>query len=337
MGKDLNWIINRYMDLDYFPSAVVKVFGEKDVYYEKAFGNVNMDTFYDVASLTKIVTSTIILKLIIEGRVSLQSTLKEVLPPIGQYKNIKNKFGNTAIKELLIHSSGLIDWYPFYTQKGTFLQILEKVVKERERLEGTIYSDLNFMILGEVIKSSTNKSLEECLDYYIKKPLGISGIFYNPMDKKNIAPSSKGNIIEEEMCKERNLSFEKWRSNEKELIGEVNDGNSFYFFNGVAGHAGIFANVDAYLELGRMYLKSKNPLILNSMENHGGNRGLGWQLGDLYPYGCGHTGFTGTSIWISRERKVGTVIFSNRLMGNWKDSNLSLFRKEVHEYVIKNF
>ena len=208
MEKNLDGLIKRYMDLNYFPSLVVKAFGAKEIFYEKAFGDAKLDTLFDVASLTKIVTSTLVLKFIGEGRFSLQSSLEEVLPAIGAYKNLRDKFGKTSIQELLTHSSGLIDWYPFYTSGGDFLHILNKIYQKTEKIKGTLYSDLNFMLLGEIIKYTSGKNLDDCLNDYIKEPLAIEDIYYNPRNKENIAPSSYGNIIEENMCRERNLIFE---------------------------------------------------------------------------------------------------------------------------------
>lgn len=337
MEKELDLIVKKYMDKDYFPSTVIKVFNDENVFYEKVFGDGDLKTLFDVASLSKIVTSTIVLSLINEGKFDLNSKVGDIMPFLSSYDGLREKCLGITIEQLLTHSSGLIDWYPFYSENGTFFEVLNKVVKENEKVDGTLYSDLNFMLLGEIIKYTTKKSLEECLIDYIKTPLDIRNIYYNPEDKSNIAPSSYGNIIEEKMCKERNISFEKWRNQEKELNGEVNDGNSYYFFNGVAGHAGIFADVEAYYKICKMYLVSQNELLLKSMEDYGSGRGLGWQVTEMYPFGCGHTGFTGTSIWISKEKNIAAIIFTNRLMGNWKESNLNLFRAEMHNSIIKYF
>lgn len=337
MEKELDLIVKKYMSMDYFPSAVVKVFNDKDVLYNKAFGDAKINTIFDVASLSKIVTSTIILSLINEGKLNLNSRIGDIMPFLSYFNGLKERCIDITIEQLLIHNSGLIDWYPFYSEEGIFFEVLDKVVKQYDKIRGTLYSDLNFMLLGEIIKYVTNKSLEECLIDYVKIPLGIKNICYNPVDKENIAPSSYGNIIEERMCKERNIYYENWRDQEKELIGEVNDGNSYYFFKGVAGHAGVFADVDAYCRICQMYLLSQDELLLKSMQDYGSGRGLGWQVAEMYPYGCGHTGFTGTSLWVSKEKNLGAVILTNRLMGNWKESNLNLFRTEIHKCIVKYF
>lgn len=336
--KELDSIVKRYMDEEYFPSAVIRVFNNDNVFYEETFGDVDINTMYDAASLTKIVTSTIVLSLINEGKLKLDSKIGEILPFLSNFENFTQRHLDITIKDLLIHNAGLIDWHPTYAEKGDFFQVLNKVVKMYDWVEETEYSDLNFMLLGEIITHITNKTLEECLEEYIKIPLGIENMYFNPKDKSNIAPGAYGNTIEENMCKERNIVFDNWRDRDKELIGEVNDGNSFYFFKGVSGHAGIFADIEAFTKLCRMYLSTKNELLLESMKDHGGGRGLGWQISEeLFPGGCGHTGFTGTSLWISRENDVAAVILTNRLMINWQGPNANPFRQELHNYVFTNF
>jgi len=335
LEKEIDSVVKYYYEKDYFPSAVIKIFDEKNVLYEKSIGDANIDTMFDVASLTKIVTSTIILNLINEEKLYLDSTIGDIFESFAAYEKLK-KIRSVTIEQLLTHRSGLIDWYPFYSEKGSFVEVLNIVVGKYDKVEGTLYSDINFMILGEVIKEITKMDLEDALKNYIKIPLKIENICYKPRRKTNIAPSSMGNIIEEKMCLDRNINFDGWRSNKKELIGEVNDGNSHYFFGGVAGHAGIFADVNSYSEIGKAYLTTQDELLIKSMDDYGEGRGLGWQLSDVYPEGCGHSGFTGTSIWISRRNHIAAVIFTNRLMGDWRNTNLNQFRRDMHNCVLRN-
>lgn len=336
--KELDAIVKKYMDEEYFPSAVIRVFNQDNVYYEETFGDVNINTMFDVASLTKIVTSTIVLSLINEGKLNLESKIGDILPFLSEYDGFSQRHLDITIEQLLVHNAGFVDWHPLYAETGTFFEILNIIVKKYDWIEETLYSDINFMLLGEIITYITGKDLEECLDIYIKQPLGIEKMCFNPKEKNNIAPSSYGNAIEENMCKERNIIFDKWRSREKKLVGEVNDGNSYYFFKGVSGHAGIFADIDAYTKLCNMYLNTKNELFLRSMENQGGGRGLGWQISEeMFPGGCGHTGFTGTSVWVCREKNIAAVIFTNRLMINWQGPNINEFRKEMHNYIYETF
>lgn len=334
MESTVDSIINKYMEEDYFPSAVCKIFSTKKTYYNKAFGNVQVDTMYDVASLSKIVTSTEILMLINDGKISLNGKINRYLPIIDQFEILNERLNSVTIEQLLTHNSGLIDWYPFYTEEGTVFEVMNKVIGKYEKFNGTLYSDLNFMLLAEIIKIVTGLSLEESLDKYIRKRLNIKNICYCPNRKLNMAHTSYGNGIEERMCKERSIEFDNWRSHEKAIVGEVNDGNAHYFFNGVSGHAGIFADVQAYAELCCYYMTSTDELIKSSMKEHREGRGLGWQISESFPSGCGHTGFTGTSVYICKDKNIAAVTFTNRLHTKGETKDLFNFRKELHNCIL---
>ncbi|MBP1926628.1 CubicO group peptidase (beta-lactamase class C family) [Sedimentibacter acidaminivorans] len=337
--EHIEHIVKKHIEQGYFPSAVCSIFNSEKTLYSKAFGygNVNVDTVFDVASLSKIITSTEILMLINEGKVHLKGKVSSYLPFINQFDVLKERLSDVTIEQLLTHNSGIIDWYPFYAKEGNFIEILKWVISRYPKVDGTMYSDLNFMLLGEIIKSVSNLELDEVLEKYIKKHLSIANITYCPLNKKNIAPTSYGNIIEEEMCKERNIEFRGWRNREKVLLGEVNDGNSYYFFKGIAGHAGIFADVESYVKLCKFYMKTDNELLKSSMRDHGGGRGFGWQISETFPMGCGHSGFTGTSIWICNEKDIGAVIFTNRLHTKSETKNLNNFRKKMHKCILDIF
>ena len=176
-----------------------------------------------------------------------------------------------------------------------------------------MYSDMNFMLLGKVIEAVKGKPLPACLED-LKEFLGAKRLEYLPQDRSNMAPSSFGNGIEEGMVAERGLTFDAWRSKADPVLGTVNDGNAHYFFGDVAGHAGVFADVDAYERIGRLYLTRGTELFRRSMTEQEDGRGLGWQISEgMFPQGCGHTGFTGTSIWVCPSRGIGLAAFTNRL------------------------
>lgn len=336
MELEIDRIINKYIEKEYFPSAVCKVFSTDKTYYYKAFGNVKTDTVYDVASLSKIVTSTEILMLIKDDVLSLNGKISKYLPAINNFDVLRDRLKDTTIEQLLTHNSGIVDWYPFYTEEGSLLEVMNKVIGKYEKYIGTLYSDLNFMLLAEIIKSVTSLTLQESLDKYIKQRLNIKNICYCPSSKTNMAPTSYGNAIEEKMCKDRGIKneFRNWRTHNKALVGEVNDGNAHYFFNGVSGHAGIFADVEAYANLCLYYMLSSNELINCSMKEHREGRGLGWQISESYPLGCGHSGFTGTSMWICKDKNIAAVIFTNRLHTRGETKDLFDFRKEIHNCIL---
>ncbi len=335
--EQVDYTVKKYMEQGYFPSAVCSIFNSEKALYSKAFGDVDVNTVFDVASLSKIITSTEVLMLVNEGKMNLKDKISSYLPCINNFDVLKGRLSDVTIEQLLTHSSGIIDWYPFYAEEGSFFDVLNKVISLYPKIKGTVYSDLNFMLLGEIIKNVLSLELDKVLEKYIKKPLNIKNITYCPTNKNNIAPTSYGNIIEEEMCKVRNIEFKGWRNKEKVILGEVNDGNSYYFFNGIAGHAGIFADVESYVNLCKYYMTTDNELLKSSMKDYGCGRGLGWQISETFPMGCGHSGFTGTSIWICKDKNIGAVIFTNRLHTKNETKNLNNFREEMHKCILNNF
>jgi serine-type D-Ala-D-Ala carboxypeptidase len=346
MDQKIMAFIESQINAGLFSGAVVYVKKDHTVLFHEAFGKafntngvkryMNKDTLFDIASLTKVVMTTIILKLITENKFSLHSTVGELLPEVK--KRPSDAIGNIPVQQLLTHSSGLLDWYPFYTSSGNFYDQLAKIVSTNEKTEGERYSDLNFMLVAEIIKESTKLSLQEAVNQYIRIPLGLRTMEYGPVHSDNVAATEFGNQIEQNMCKLRNLSFSQWRDKGVPIYGQVNDGNAHYYFDGVSGHAGLFANAEDLSKIGEVYtnmglLEGKTyiseKLIKQAITRQIGTRGLGWEMSDLYPTGCGHTGFTGTSLWIDSMRKLTVVVLTNRLHTD-TPQNINEFRKKLH-------
>lgn len=320
-------ITKDFIQKGYFPSAVVSVFNDKETLYRQAYGEnvmpdgsiekADTDTAYDMASCTKIATATQILLLIDEGKLRLEDRIPNILTEIKEYKDLYSRLRSVTIYQLLTHTSGILDWYPFYTQCGKdFYEVFDSFIGSAEIVDGMVYSDMNFMLLGKVVEKINQKPLEECVKD-LRDRLGAKRMQYkmeqDPLQCANIAPSCWGNAIEERMVAERNLVFNDWRSKDKAVIG-CNDGNTHYFFKDVAGLAGISANADAYERLCRLYLTTESPLLIRSLTEQEEGRGLGWQIGEtLYPEGAGHTGFSGPWIYVNRKKNFGVVTLVNRL------------------------
>ncbi len=304
----------------YFPSAVISVFTHHDTLYRAAFGDVTTDTLFDVASLTKIATATQVLLLIDQRKFGLEDRILKLLPKMAQWPGLAKRLQNVTVEKLLTHTSGLVAWYPLYAKEGDLYAVLNEILSLYEPREGVEYSDINFIILGRLVEEIMQLPLSQCVQALLSRSLSLSGFCYCPDSSLPIAPSSYGNPIEEEMCRERGIVFSGWRSHET-VKGQVNDGNAFYYFKGVAGHAGLFSDVASYEALCRLYLNTGSPLLQCAMEEQAPGRGLGFQVGDMYPMGCGHTGFTGTAIYISRAKDLGVVAFTNRLYYEERNQN----------------
>lgn len=347
LEKEIQEITNRFIDNDYF-NTVDLLFQHQNRqlvrlrYSNGQWSNQLEDRLiFDLASLTKIVTTTGILKLITENKLTLNSSLKEILP---LDKSLLEEIGSITVIELLTHSSGLRAWFPFYSLHTTrdLLEALKTIELRHEQEDEPVYSDLNYMLLGEVIQRVTGMGLQTFLTKEIKEPLNLPTLTYGPIKKENIVPTEFGNKIEMKMCEDRGLHFHRWRPVHRAITGEVNDGNAHYFFKGQAGHAGLFGSVEDLVGLLDVYMQSSlnddsnyivRHLLTESLKNQVETRGLGWHSGNPFPSGFGHTGFTGTSVWLDPLRELKGVILTNRLnVEHPKD--LNDFRYQVHKHII---
>lgn len=270
---------------------------------------------FDLASLTKLFTTTAVLRLATLGQLKLEDRLADHL-------NLPF-LGNADLRSALSHSTGYHPWYPFYTRKEPFEGILEAVFREHAPTGQTVYSDLNFMLLGRVIEHTTRLPLKEAMAQLVLAPLGLSHTSYGPCN--GASPTEWGNRIEKGMVQNLGLTFEAWRPEDEPIQGACNDGNAWYFFGGVAGHAGLFGDAADLCALGRLYLNGglwrdeaylAADLVTEACQDRGTGRGLGFQFGDLYPEaGFGHTGFTGTYLYLNPQQNLVGALLTNRLNG----------------------
>jgi CubicO group peptidase (beta-lactamase class C family) len=301
--------------------------------------NCNIDAVFDLASVSKILTGTMVFALIGEGALSLDKTLDVLFENKPLDPTTKGRFKTMTLKSLLTHSSGLPAWFPFYTRKDSFWKTLEEVLEKSPVEEGTVYSDLGFMLLGEAISVASGHTLTQNLDA-LNAELGTS-FAYNPQNHGVCVETEAGNRIEKRMCDERIISFNGFRDTAINMCGEVNDGNAFYFWGGAAGHAGVFGTAEDLLKLGGLYLNGgeinnrqliPQRLIDESTIDYGGERGLMWDLSDTFPGGFGHIGFTGTSLYICPEKGLTATLLTNRLVIE-PAPNLREFRMEAHTLI----
>lgn len=337
------YIINRYI-----AGGVCLVKQNDHEILFKAYGkqntftgdDVQLDTVFDMASVTKIITSTLILKLISESRLTLGAKLGDCLPATARNEVL----APITIQQLLTHSSGLVAWFPFYTELPTsdLYEILSSIELKHQEANEMIYSDLNYILLGEVLKQSHKSSLQKIIEKELVQPLELPHLTYGPLSEENIAATEFGNQIEMEMCRSRNRTFSNWRDTGKPIIGEVNDGNAHYFFQGQSGHAGLFGTATDLSKIADLYLKGgynkgaeflDSKLVKQSLQTIIEYRGLGWHKSNPFPIGFGHTGFTGTALWIVPERDLQVVLLTNRLHVK-EPMNINPFRRELYEEIL---
>ena len=325
-------ILEDYRQRGYYPSAVCQVFDGTHTLYHRAFGAVSPDTWFDLASVSKIICTTMLLFAMEEGRLAPEDRVLDLLPAEAPGPITRERLRETTVLQLMTHTSGIVPWYPFYTDGRDFYTVLEHVLDTTPPEPGMAYSDLNFMLLGLIFQQVTGLTLREGLDLYFREKLGIGEISYGPFDPALAAPSCYGNQIEQRMCAERGLTFDGWRPNGVEVRGTCNDGNAYYYWHGASGHAGVFATADALTRLCQFYMNTAKPAFVRAMEETVCGRGLAFDKRDVFPEGCGHSGFTGTSMWISRTHGLGAVILTNKFYRTQGEppGNSNEFRRAVH-------
>ena len=328
-------VTERYRAAGYFPSACVRVFDKDGDIAVYCAGDCRENSLFDAASLTKIATATRILLWVDEGVLNLEDTLDKLFAPIAEDEYLQKRLEGVTLRQLLTHTATITPWFPFYSQKGEdFWHVFRYALEHTEKVVGMEYSDLNFMLLGKLCERLSGLTLADCLQEKLVRPLGLGRMMYHPPEDEDIIPSSFDNLIEMDMCRERGIAVDGWRPLHTPVRGTVNDGNAHYFFDDAAGHAGIFADTDAYARLCRFYMNSQSPVMKLAQQEQPGapTRGLGLQTGVMYPHGCGHTGFTGTSIYFSDN--IGVAAFTNRLYFDHKNPNMTGdFRRALHEAV----
>lgn len=332
----IDHILEDYRNKGYYPSAVCQIFDRTHTLYHKAFGNVTPDTWFDLASVSKIICTTLLLSAMNEGKFSPEDRVLSLLPSEKLGPVTRTRLEHVTVRHLMTHTSGLVPWYPFYADGRDFYTVLEHILLHTPVEPGMAYSDLNFMLLGLIFNNTTRLTLREGLERYIKTPMGITDMAYGPVDPALCAPSCWGNQIEKRMCAERGISFQGWRPDGVAICGSCNDGNAYYYWKGASGHAGVFSNSAALTVLCQHYLNTSNPLFLRAMEETVCQRGLGFDKSAVFPEGCGHSGFTGTSLWLSRKHGLGAVILTNkfyRLQGEPPGTS-NEFRQAVHNAIL---
>ena len=338
MGYDyaeIDRLIAGYQKDHYFKQAAYAVFDREGILFQNVIGGINADAVFDLASLTKLYTTTILLRFIEEGQIRLDGRLCEYLSVPPHMEKLQKCFAEITVRQLLTHTSGLMAWYPFYAQKAEFYEILEKILELPLQQNQMVYSDLNYMLLGMIVEKAAGCTLPEAVEKYIRRPLGIDRLCYcvgRDHPEWSAIISSYDNMPEEHMCEERGIVFDGFRPHGVSICGEANDGNCWYYFGGISGHAGLFSDLAGVCRLGMFYLNTREKTFVEAQQEAGYSRGLGFQRGEMYPNGCGHTGYTGTSLYISSEHGVGAVLLTNRLTCATEGAlpDLTRLRSEFH-------
>ena len=303
------------------PGAVIIIGHDGKIVHRKAYGaralvpareTATLDTIYDVASLTKVVATTpAIMKLYEQGKLMIDDPVTKYLPEFQGGKS------NITIRNLLTHYSGLrpdLDIDPAWAGYETGIRKALTDKPAGPPGQNFVYSDINFELVGEVVRRVSGKPLDQFAREQIFEPLGMLETTFKPAAAlmARIAPTEVDAFTG------------------KPLRGVVHDPTARYM-GGVAGHAGVFSTADdlaryaqAMLDM-RFFAPATIALFTSpaSPPDHPIRRGLGWDIdspyssnrGDIFPRGVsyGHTGFTGPALWIDPASKSFVVIMTNRV------------------------
>jgi len=394
LAPKLEKIIEQHLD-SLAPAIALTVFHEGQCLFEAAFGWVDpvrseyamqSASLFDLASLTKLFTTTTFLALISAQKIPLDTPLVDILPAFGKLSprafdggedpfdktplptapHLVNKTtdpGNVTLKHLLTHTSGLPPWRAVYQVAAAPPppdQELHPPREERwaralERLYAypfvdyagsrIYYSDIGLMLLGEVVSQLygyTSGKLDAAIDGHIKNRLNLHHLMFNPIrehhfDRKQIVPTEMDST---------------WR--QRRVWGEVHDENACGA-GGVAGHAGLFSTAHDVAVFGLAWLN--NPAEIFAIDpqiaeqavqqqavTEANRRGFGWMLkasknssaGDLLSLSSfGHTGFTGTSLWIDPDKKLVISLMTNRVYnGRHRPDMIHALRRKIHNLIV---
>ena len=334
--EELVQVAQQFREERFFPSCAVSIFDARRTLCRFTVGDALEDSLFDLASLTKLATATMVLDGIEQGRFHLQDTLPQLLPWARADERLKSHLQGITLYQLLTHTSGLPAWYPFYAHPD--FESALKAALLLPRAQGMEYSDIGFILLGKVLEETWQAPLDTVLQQRLVKPLGLGSYGFLPDLNRHILPSGYGNPQEMEMIKAFGVQYHGFRPLSQPIIGQVHDGNSWHAFSGVSGHAGIFSNLDGVQKLGQHYLSTASALKQSAIREQTSGRGLGFEVGEMYPEGCGHTGFTGTSLYLSKSLGIGCAILSNRCFypdGDYKLTNP--FRRKMNRLAARHF
>ena len=333
-----------------FPGAVIAVGRHDSVLLITAVGHYGIDdprpvtpeTVYDLASLTKVIgLTTACMMLVSEGKLDLDAPVQHYVPAFrGPNKE------RVTIRHLLTHSSGLPAWRPLYieaTTRAVAFATADTTALLRQPGDTFAYSDLGAIVLTQVVEGLTGQRLDAYLDARVFQPLGMTSTRFLPPSgwRNRIAPTERsqdGTII----------------------LGTVHDENAWKL-GGVSGHAGLFSTagdlaifaqwlLEGPLTPGRRPGVSRpqlpSTLVLEWTKRQnvppGSSRALGWDTPSenssagtkLGPRAFGHTGFTGTSIWIDPDKDLYIILLTNRVNPTRENNRIGRVRPRVADLVV---
>jgi CubicO group peptidase (beta-lactamase class C family) len=322
-------LIERGIAARAFPAAAIEVGCRDRVRWRQAFGRltyaadapmVTDNTLFDLASLTKVIaTTTLVMRAVDDGAMALEDRVADRLPAwLGSDRE------HVTIADLLEHASGLTAFLPFFRDhhgRADFERAICTLPLEYAPRTQSIYSDLGFMLLAFILEDADSRGFR----------LQAEDLLFNPPRelRSRCAPTE----------------LDLWRG--RLLQGEVHDENAWEL-GGAAGHAGLFGTAAAVGSFARSLLDgslARPETIARFLQKSsvpGSSRALGWDTmlptsscgTRLSPRAIGHTGFTGTSLWIDPAQDLYVVFLTNRVHPARDNNAIQPVRRAVHDAVV---
>lgn len=347
-------LVHQAIDEQVFPGCVFGYWTKKnpDSYFLFSDGkkriipseqNMNIDTLFDLASLTKVfVTVPLVAYFVERGWLGWDTPVKTVLPEF-QYEDIK-------VWHLLSHCSGLIAHRPYYEtiqkELGPKLWTVSRAEKTklmnellfREKTQASPgekieYSDIGFLLLGQMIERISNEPLEELALRYVWAPMAIESFHFREILK------DPEHALDERYAATENCPWRK-----AVMQGQVHDDNT-WAMGGIAPHAGVFGEAKDCLKFMKELMSGFfSPQISKQMFTRvNAEKTLGWDTPSeggstgraLSSHSVGHLGFTGTSIWADLDREIAVVLLTNRVHPTRQNEKIRQFRPQFHETFIQ--
>ncbi|WP_257454285.1 serine hydrolase domain-containing protein [Archangium lipolyticum] len=371
---NLQSALEEAVTLGIFPAAQAVVMHRGVQVFGGVAGNVTGDTRFDLASVTKVLcTTSLFLRFWTEGKVGPETPVARFFPgsPVGD--------SGATVADLLYHRSGLPPFVPFFAEalsstpellepscpSATRARVREQVIQAAARTPlaiaprtGTAYSDVGFILLGEILARVGGASLDVLFSRHVAEPLGLSARFHRltdfPTDGR-VAPTGATRPREPAPGQEG-----LWGElpSRPAVPGEVDDDNA-WVMDGVSGHAGLFGTAVDVARFGQAVLSgcagepslapgplwhralASDPIVQGSTRSMGfdspsqGLSSAGHFIGDTPPGAVGHLGFTGTSLWVDLRRTLVVALVTNRVAHGRKELRIREFRPVFHDLVVE--
>jgi CubicO group peptidase (beta-lactamase class C family) len=335
--SEADLLLEQWVRTGLIPGAVLDIRADGHSRFTKAYGSysdgeqrhpIRTNTLFDVASLTKVCcTLPAILLLAAEGKLRLDESVSAYLPPFRHRK--------VTIRHLLMHTSGLPPDLPYVRRADSRNDVVEQIMQQELRSapgERVSYSDLGYILLGRIAELVAGEPFDRFVSNRIHLPLGMTDARFVP---------GEDDILR---CAATELVDGRY------VRGQVHDEKAWHM-GGVCGSAGLFATADDLAAYAQAWLfpdrQSVLPanLLRESLQDPLQGRGLGWEVihdgaprpissGKLWPSGSfGHTGFTGTSLWIDPVHRI-TVVFLTNAVHYGRNHRLKELRPVLHDAVL---